>query len=240
MCVLAIALGMSERFPLAVAANRDERHARPTLAIHWWHDRPTIFGGRDLAASGGWLAVDRRGRLAAVTNVRDPAAGPAPLSRGRLVADFLDGEQSAEAFADAIEPHGGDYGPFYLLLYDGQTLLFTSNRAPRARLGPGVHAIGNAPPGTEWPKLPAIRDGLAAALRLEEPTPALLDLLARRGNGPAPEPESDIFVVGDVYGTRSSAVILVGADGVLSFTERRFGPGGVPEGDSRHAFALRD
>ena len=39
------------------------------------------------------------------------------------------------------------------------------------------------------------------------------------------------FIVGDRYGTRCSSVVLVGEDGIL-FAERRFGPGGTPNGES--------
>lgn len=242
MCLLAVACGVSERFPLAIAANRDERHERPALAIHWWHDRPQIFGGRDLAASGSWLAVDRHGRVAAVTNVRDgaPAAGhPARRSRGKLVADFLAGDRSAEAFAAALHQQGDDYGPFNLLLFDGEALVVTSNRRPRAVLERGVHALTNAPLDEEWPKAALARQGLAGALALAEPTDALLELLATRGASPAPDPRSSLFIAGDTFGTRSSAVILLDAAGRLTFAERRYGRDGVPEGDSRHEFSVR-
>ena len=72
MCLIVVALGATPRYPLIVAANRDEQHARPTASAAWWTAPPGVFGGRDLLAGGTWLAVDRRGRFAAVTNVRDP------------------------------------------------------------------------------------------------------------------------------------------------------------------------
>ena len=83
MCLIVVALGQSARYPFVVAANRDERHSRPTQAAAWWPDPPNVLGGRDLQAGGSWLAVDRRGRMAAVTNVRDPPPEPAARSRIR-------------------------------------------------------------------------------------------------------------------------------------------------------------
>src|SRR5689334_12896837 len=109
MCLVVAALGASVRYELLFAANRDERHARPSEAAHWWPDAPDIFGGRDLLAHGTWLAVDRSGRLAAVTNFRDAGAPAAPLSRGALVANYLRSDQSAEQLAAALDEHRNDY-----------------------------------------------------------------------------------------------------------------------------------
>ena len=89
MCLIVVALGAAPRYPLVVAANRDEQHARPTRAAAWWSDAPHVVGGRDLQAGGTWLAMDRRGRFAAVTNIRDPNRPIGLRSRGSLVADFL-------------------------------------------------------------------------------------------------------------------------------------------------------
>src|SRR5262252_8079749 len=105
MCLVVAALGVSTRHELLFAANRDERHARPSEAAHWWPDVPDLFGGRDLLAHGTWLAVDRSGRLAAVTNFRDVSAAAAPLSRGALVADYLRGAGPPDEFAAALEEH---------------------------------------------------------------------------------------------------------------------------------------
>src|SRR5215470_6768363 len=116
MCLVVAALGVSSDHELLFAANRDERHSRPSEKAHWWPDAPGVFGGRDLLAHGTWLAVDRSGRLAAVTNFRDAGAAVAPRSRGALVADFLRSEQAPDEFAAALDGHRNDYGPFSLLL----------------------------------------------------------------------------------------------------------------------------
>src|SRR3546814_6824371 len=70
MCLIALAWRVHPRFPLALIANRDEAHARPTAAAGFDPDAPDVYGGRDLVQGGSWLQVSTRGRLAAVTNVR--------------------------------------------------------------------------------------------------------------------------------------------------------------------------
>src|SRR6185295_2891966 len=105
MCLAVVALDVHPRFSLVVVANRDEAHARPTRAAHWWprDAGPPVFGGRDLAAGGTWLALARHGRWAFVTNVREPGRNdPAAPSRGALVLRVIDDPRPvAEALAAA-------------------------------------------------------------------------------------------------------------------------------------------
>ena len=84
MCLIAVAWRAHPRWPLALIANRDELHARPTAEAGFDPEAPEVYGGRDLVQGGGWLQASTRGRLAAVTNVRDGLASEAaPRSRGR-------------------------------------------------------------------------------------------------------------------------------------------------------------
>ena len=104
MCLILFALHQHKDYPLIVIANRDEYYARPTQSAHWWPDAPDIFAGRDLEASGTWMGVNKKGRFAAVTNVREPGSfGPARLSRGKLTRDFLSSREPADTFLKNIE-----------------------------------------------------------------------------------------------------------------------------------------
>jgi uncharacterized protein with NRDE domain len=240
MCLVVAALGVSTRYELLFAANRDERHARPSEPAHWWPDAPDVLGGRDLLASGTWLAVDRSGRLAAVTNFRDTSPAATPLSRGGLVASYVRGTQPLETFADALDARRDDYGPFSLLLREHGALRIVSNRAPPAELGAGVHAISNAAYGVEWPKVRSARAGMRALLETRDPLDALFALLAERSAGGTPEERytTSHFVEGPVYGTRSSTVIAIGRDGQLTFAERSFDASATVTDEVRISFAL--
>ena len=76
------ALGVAPRYPLLVAANRDEQHARPAA-------RRGVVARRRRTCSAGAISrpaargspIDRRGRFAAVTNIRDPAAADRRCAR---------------------------------------------------------------------------------------------------------------------------------------------------------------
>src|SRR5262245_51229901 len=100
MCLIVVGLDAAARYPFVVAANRDEQHARPTQSAAWWPQR--VLGGRDLAAGGTWLAVDARGRFAAVTNIRDAQRPVGLRSRGSLVAEFLLGREPAASYAARV------------------------------------------------------------------------------------------------------------------------------------------
>lgn len=250
MCLIAVAWQSHPRFPLVIAANRDEFHARPTAPLHAW-DRPAgITGGRDLQAGGTWLGVNTSGRIAAITNVRSTGGGPAQArSRGELPVAFLTSPQSAHAFAAALEPQAQRYRGFNLLLATGESLLLMSNHAPGVQsLRAGVHAISNAPPGVDWPKTVLARATLGAALArhddIEHLYAAAFALLADSNTAAAdqlpntglPSPQehalSAIFIAGPDYGTRCSSVLVLDTHGVLHWRERRFAPAGRVDGES--------
>ena len=165
MCLIYLAWRRHPRYRLVVAANRDEYHARPAAAAHWWEDAPGVLAGRDLEAGGTWMGITRSGRFAAVTNYRDsvkPAPGTgrgatAPAvapSRGTLVGAFLTGGESALAYLDRVAKEGHRYNGFSLLAMDGETLAFASNRARGVTLlEPGVFGLSNHLLDTPWPKV---------------------------------------------------------------------------------------
>lgn len=234
MCLIAIAVGASQRYPLIVAANRDERHTRPTAAAAWRADLPNVFAGRDLEAGGTWLGVDRRGRLAAVTNIRDAEPRPTRGSRGALVAAYLAGEDPASRFA-ARAAGERELGAFNLLLIEHGALYYTSNRATPASLGSGLHAFSNAPPGTVWPKVTSVRTRAERLLGHPDPLEPLFELLAQRTGGGA---QVDHFIVGPHYGTRCSTVVLRDSSDRLTFVERSFDAGGQSVGEIRETFVV--
>lgn len=163
MCLIALAWRMHPRYRLILAANRDEFHARPTLPLAEWEDAPQIVGGRDALHGGSWLALRGR-RLAAVTNVRRPPQQEG-RSRGELVADFVRGDADAAAAMRALADEAAQYRPFNLLVHDGDSLAFASNRSDTASAGtaswpafatrtldPGIHGVSNGPLDAPWPK----------------------------------------------------------------------------------------
>lgn len=249
MCLIALAWNVYPRWPLVLAANRDEFHARPTWPLAAWDDAPGVIGGRDALHGGSWMALRGR-RLAAVTNVRGGATG-GDASRGRLVADFVAGDASVDASIDALQAAASGYRLFNLLLHDGDTLVCLGN-APsmHARLAPGIHGVSNGAFDAPWPKVRRLCDALGDWLGHLDPstempdTAALFAALADTTLAPdADLPDTGIglererwlssaFIEGETYGTRASTVVLMGHESA-QVIERRFGPNAVTAGETR-------
>jgi uncharacterized protein with NRDE domain len=241
MCLVLFCYQPDGARPLVVAANRDEFYARPARSAHRWEDAPVVFAGRDLSAGGSWLGVTTSGRFATVTNFAEEVSDEqAPKSRGALVDSFLTSDAAAHDFAHHI--HGPDYKGFNLLLYDGDKLVYTSNRGTTQDLKPGVYGLANAELGATWPKVVSGAEALRELCSGEPTTDALIELLRddsqppdealpRRGRPLELERRAaPRFIRGDEYGTRAStAVIFKGSHNgrVIRFAEQNFLAGGA-------------
>src|SRR5574343_759111 len=164
MCLIVVGWRVHPEFPLVVAANRDEYYSRPTASLARWVDAPQVIGGLDLEAGGTWLGITEAGRFAAVTNVREPGIPQGKLSRGALTRNFLKSGFSAGEYASQIDY--SQYSGFNLLLSDGESLLYCSNRDGKPRqLEPGIYGLSNLQLDSPWPKLITARDRFTTALR---------------------------------------------------------------------------
>lgn len=252
MCLLVLAWNAHPRYRLVVAANRDEYHERPSAPLGRWPSAPEILAGRDLRAGGTWLGIDRRRRFGVVTNFRDlVGAAPQAPSRGGLIPGFLGGRAGPGDYLAALAPTAAAYGGFNLLLADGDSLWYASNRgAPFARaLSPGIHGLSNEQLDTPWPKLLRVRRGFEAWLRgggsvdsgdlfalLADRTPAGEEE-GRSGADLPPQWErtlSSPFVLHQSYGTRCSTLVAIEPSGACYLAERRFDPAGARNGETQY------
>ena len=213
MCLIVLAWRAHPDFPLVVAANRDEFHARPAAAAAFWNDHPEILAGRDLEARGTWMGVSRNGRFAAVTNYRGGTEPSAKHSRGALVTGFLLGKGIS-----TIEK--GSYSGFNLLTADDEELWWLSNRdgAPR-KLEPGVYGLGNLL--LESPDVEPAKQRFRAAI---DPAPAMEPLFGVLAASKILHPQ---------YGTRCSTILLKEKGGRIRYAERPFAADGS-DGETRH------
>jgi len=261
VCLILFCVEAHPTYRLILGANRDEFYERPTAPLAWWDDAAaspaapfSILGGRDRRGGGTWMGITRAGRFAALTNFRDPASNlsDAP-SRGALVKNFLAGRASPQAYLADIARSGAAYNGFNLLIGDGKALYYYSNRHPGAGKAiqlvlPGVHGLSNRFLDTPWPKVARGKKAMARLCGGGRIDPeAMLDLLADRVRAPddlLPDTGvgmewerilSPIFIGSPTYGTRSSSVLLIGADGKVEFVERTF----VPDGRSVRIDATR-
>jgi len=250
MCVLAFAWRAHPRWPLVVAGNRDEMHARRALPLARWDDAGHLLAGRDLQSGGSWLGVSEEGRFAVVTNLRGygmPVADRA--SRGALVTDFLLGDGR---YADPDEADLSDFNPFNLIVADRERACFLSNRPEEVRslLAPGIYGLSNGALDEPWPKTLRLKELLLEWIVGGSSNPGiLLDGLREdslpgfgiRTDVPSDVPQepaaSPIFIKGPVYGTRCSTFVGIDDRGQGTIIERRYDSAGDGTGETALSFS---
>lgn len=258
MCLILLAWQAHPEYPLVVAANRDEFFRRPTAPAHFWDDAPHILAGRDLEAGGTWMGITRQGRFAALTNFRETeknrGSTEAAPTRGRLVSGFLAGAMSAQDYLAELALRANTYNGFNLLcgtVDDG--LWHFSNRVRKNQphqLEAGIFGLSNHLLDTPWPKVAQGKSDMAKALTaLPQETPLfeLLhdesihqdDKLPRTGISLEWERTlSAAFVRTPDYGTRSSSVLRLDRQGLVSFDEQTWLCGARLGNRNRYRFKL--
>jgi uncharacterized protein with NRDE domain len=217
MCTLIVLHRCVPGSPVVVAANRDEFLERPAEPPSVRESGSGQFvAPRDCRAGGTWLGVNAAGLFVGLTNRRDAQPDPSRRSRGQVVVEALGAQSADEAACAALEIPSGTYNPFNLLLADRErAFAVVYDERPRVReLGPGAHVIGNADPDArEVPKIGRLlaRAESAAAQPADQVLQALAALC--RGHEGGASPREDACIHAGSYGTRSSALVRLGADG---------------------------
>jgi uncharacterized protein with NRDE domain len=254
MCLILLALQKHPKYKLVLAANRDEYYERPSQSPHFWKEAPHLLAGRDLVASGTWLGITRKGRIAAVTNYRDPAnvKSDAP-SRGKLVSDFLFGDLDPISYLDPIRRQKDRYNGFNLLLGDRERITWYSNRSDQVvSLPPGVYGLSNHLLDTLWPKVVRAKASFEEIVSaggnpsaeslfqlLKDETLAPDDRLPHTGVPLEWERVlSPIFITSPTYGTRSSSLVLIDKEDHVTFLDRTFNGSPEPVSTCEFHFAL--
>jgi len=252
MCLVLFALGVSEDYPFIVLANRDEFYNRPTLSAHLWPGLHGIAAGQDLLAGGTWLGLTRQGAFATVTNYSEPSPDlPYPLSRGRLVLDYLERSSTPTVGAELTPEQLDRYSGFNLVYGHIGKLWWQSNRSAQVRELPvGITGLSNRLLDTPWHKVTLAKALLHEILPKRFGTDDLFSVLANTdrplsgfpekngANTPTTASSSPIFVNSNAYGTRSCTVILITRKMHVTFIERIYAPNMQLVGDTRLEFVL--
>lgn len=254
MCLLYLSYKSHTKYPLIIAANRDEFYERSSAPACFWPDNPGVIGGRDLQGGGTWFGMTKGGRIAAVTNFRDLASvKPDGPSRGMLVRDFLCGTMPPEDYLRELRQCCSEYSGFNIIAGTVDSLYYFSNMSDSiVRIPPGAHCVSNNFLNVPWPKVArskALIDGLIAGC--DDPVPE--EIFGVLGDGSRPDDRllpdtgvglewerilSSIFIGTEVYGTRSSTIVLIDRERNVTFIERAYGQGGEAGETLTYRFSL--
>jgi len=186
------------------------------------------------------------GDFAVVTNFRDFyhfKENPELYSRGKLVKDFLQTnypykkiETRFRDFCDYLISNSKNYNALNLIFGNFDELYYFSNVNNRIELiSPGIHGLSNNYLDIPWPKVHWAKLRFSDIIQnsgniindlftlLSDNSQFDDDLLPDTGVGLERERLlSSIFIKSDVYGTRSSTIILVDKENNLKFIERNY------------------
>jgi uncharacterized protein with NRDE domain len=203
MCLAVVLNHVHPKYPVVIAANRDELFARPALPPR---ASEAIIAGVDTLRGGTWLGATRAGFLAAVTNQRGAAGDPALRSRGELVLSLLRAGAlpAAETLVASVDPRA--YPPFNLLYGDASVLRVAYGRDTLAvhDVAPGLHILPNDVLDADLPSVSRVRALIEPHLLDPEPFAPLFAALAA------------VSLEGPTYGTRSTSILALGPDGTLA------------------------
>ena len=223
MCTLALYFRMVDRYPVIVAANRDEHYDRPSTPPVLWSTEPGILAGKDLLAGGTWLGVNEHGLLVGILNRRANSEAD-PLSRtrsrGLLCLDLLKLKSAADAHA-FVTRHTEAYQPFTIVFVDPNEAWIAYNvqrRIQTHRLEEGLHVYSSAAElSVRSEKIDRAHEQFARVFEELQSNcndksvwvRSLRTVLGDHtlGNG-SNDPRDAICVHGDVSGTVSSTIIF--------------------------------
>jgi len=219
MCTVVVLFQVHPTYPLVIAANRDERYARPSSGPTRLAEPAAAVAGRDRRFGGTWFGINAKGVAVAITDQGQTGVDPTKRSRGLLVLDAL-----ACPTVDAVGMllDGLDatrYSPFSLLHADAEQAWIAYHAdagVRRERLAAGMHvqvsSLGSDHATGRTQRVLALLDPRhLATLPVEE----LVDTLEQALRYHSTDPASDDAICrhNGEHGTVSSFVALLGAPG---------------------------
>lgn len=236
MCLILLANEVHPTYKYIIIANRDEFYHRPSLPIHFWEEHPYLLAGKDLEAGGTWMGISKEGKLAAITNFRDPRQikTQAP-SRGELPLHYLKGQWEPLKYLMRMQFRATQYNGFNIILGDQEDLFYFSNQERIIKkIDAGIHGLSNHLLNTPWQKIEKgkqkLKDYLLSSETLE--VEAFFEILEDRSLAPdhlLPQTGvplewerilSAMFIKSENYGTCASSVLLWSYNNEITFAER--------------------
>lgn len=229
MCTLVLGFQLDRRWPVVVAANRDEQLDRPSEG---WALRPGMGTAParatplDLQAGGTWMGVSARGVFAGVTNhfVRlGWKSDPTRRSRGDLVPLALDAGDPAAAARTLGALDAARWNPFHLVIAGADAAFlwwYDGEEQGLEPLAPGLHVVTERDREGRGPRADRVR----ARWPADPSLPRLRELLVHHGaqgmESAGMEQLVRTFATSDatcihgdpIYGTRSSAILRLAPD----------------------------
>ena len=227
MCLLAVLYKIVPRYPIVLAANRDEYYDRQGEPPRVWEGAATFVAPKDARAGGTWIGCNSYETVVAVTNRRASRFDRKLRSRGLLCADLLETAFPAEAARVLMNhvarcPCNGfnlfcaGSGQGFVVHYEGSVLF--------RDLRPGIHVLSNGDLNDEASWKVSRTRSLLERLDLKDVRSLITDLKIVCADH-EPDPRADasrepaagdddgpICLHGRGFGTLSSTIMALGEE----------------------------
>ncbi|XP_027715184.1 transport and Golgi organization protein 2 homolog isoform X1 [Vombatus ursinus] len=232
-------------------------HRPCKLADFWGNNNEILSGldmeeGKE---GGSWLGISKKGKLAALTNYMQPKLDKDAKGRGELVTHFLTTDVDSFSYLKKISSEAHLYNGFNLIAADlnttkGDVFCYYGNRGEQEPiiLTPGVYGLSNSLLETPWKKLQYGKQLFVDVIDQSQDLTKedlITELLKVMNNqecqlpDPAIEDQGKDYILPILnkyaavcvrcpgYGTRTNTIILIDAEGNVTFTERSMIDGDV-------------
>lgn len=227
VCTLIVLHHVNDRYPLIVASNRDEAYDRPSTEPDLIQVLPVaVAAPKDLRSGGTWMGAAQGGWVVGLTNQDDGVHVVGKRSRGEVVKEclLLGNHRAATRFLVGLDPF--DFRPFNLVFGRPGAMFLCRVHHDRPIdidiVPAGITVVANDCTSRRAYSCreDCARLGAAEVARGDDDDTIVtkLERVLSSHSGDA-DPYQSLCVHDDegTFGTRSSAVILVSADGDIDY-----------------------
>lgn len=228
MCTVIVLNDVHEKYPLIIAANRDEHVARPSLPPKstWKNQTHTIYPV-DGINGGSWIGSTSFGRIVALTNQDDGKTDMNKRSRGEIVKACLNAYDEGDVLGIVRSVKCIEYNPFNLLFgcMGDLSLALVHHDTERpviSKIEKGVTVVSNDMSGKgEYAR--KTNAAIVAGLSVEsndtrdEVIRKLRASLSSHDVSDDPYQSLCVHATDDAWATRSSSIMLYENDGSLTY-----------------------
>ena len=225
MCTLIVVHNVNDKYPLIIAANRDEFYDRPSQGPELLQVLPVaVIAPKDLRGGGTWIGAAQGGWFVGLTNQDDGDLILDKRSRGEVVRDvlMLGDHRAAAKYLSALDPL--DYNPFNLVFgRPGAVFLCRIHHGVAVDLEPietGVRVISNDCSGDRYKRRESRASCGAYVWEDDEQdviVDRLLNTLSSHDGGDDPYQSLCVHDDGRNFGTKSSSIVLITGDGDIDY-----------------------
>ena len=228
MCTLILLNEYHDKYPLIVAANRDEFYDRPSSPPDLFETLPlAVLAPKDLERGGTWIGATQTGWFTALTNQDDGTHHLGMESRGQVVADCLrmSGHHDVARYLVNLKPE--HYNPFNLVFGRAGALFLSRIHRGLAVdmeiINSGITVISNDCSETKaYQRKVSHAAALASAVEPDDTIEEVvrkLHLVLSDHSHSSPDPYKALCVHDTPrgFGTKSSSIIAVTKEGDVEY-----------------------